>query len=184
MATIGAKQTIGGQNANPLEVDHALNVLRMVDPAQAKEVEGRYVPGMGLATIPVPEGVRAQLIERNTLNTNLQQLMQFQKKYGGTLEGIADIGIRQQGEALVKQVQDQYRRANQQGVFKPAEAAFVNSVIADSPSALFSKYTKLPGYKMALTINQGNLNQLKSAYGFRTPAPTQMGPQAPNPYKR
>lgn len=184
MATIGARQTINQPGANPLEVNHALNVLRMVDPAQAKEVEGRYVPGMGIATVPVPEAVRSQLIERNTLGSAINQLIAFQKKYGGTLEGIADPTIRHSGEALAKQVQDQYRRGNQQGVFKPAEAEFVNGVISDTPSSLFSKYTKLPGYKMAAQINQANLNQLKSGYGLKTPAPTVMGPPPASPFKK
>lgn len=176
MATLNARQTINNPGAPKLEVDHALNVLRMVDPSQAKEVEGRYVPGLGIATVPVPDNVRAQLIERNTLSNNITQLIAFQRKYGGTLEGMADPTVRHTGEALAKQVQDQYRRANQQGVFKPAEAEFVNSVVSDSPSSLFSKYTKLPGYRMAAQINQGNLNQLKSSYGLRSPAPIQAKP--------
>lgn len=184
MATIGARQTINQPNINPLEANHALNVLRMVDPAQAKEVESRYVPNMGIATIPVPENVRAQLTERKTLGDNIQQLIGFQKKYGGSLEGIADPNIRAQGEALAKQVQDQYRRANQQGVFKPAEAAFVNGVIADSPSSLFSRYTKAPAYRSAAMINQGNLNQLKASYGLRIPPPIQMGPPPASPFKK
>lgn len=171
MATIGAKQQINDPNSKDSDVNHALNVLRMVAPDQAKEVQARYVPSMGLATVPVPESVRGQLVGRSTLNNNIQQLIAFQQKYGGSLEGIADPRIRAQGEALVKQVQDQYRRGNDQGVFKPAEAAFVNGVLADNPSSLFSKFTKAPAYRMAAAINQGNLNQLKSAYGLRTPAP-------------
>lgn len=176
MATLGARQTINSPNSGQLEVNHALNVLRMVDPAQAKEVEARYVPGVGIATVPVPQEVRSQLVERNTLSDSINRLIAFQKKYGGTMEGIADPTVRNAGEALAKQVQDQYRRGNQQGVFKESEAKFVNGVIADSPSSLFSKYTKLPGYRMAAQINQGNLNQLKSAYGLKTPAPIESKP--------
>lgn len=176
MATLGARQTINSSNSGKMEVDHALNVLRMVDPTQAKEVEARYVPGMGIASVPVPQEVRSQLVERSTLSNSINNLIAFQKKYGGTLEGMADPTVRAAGEALAKQVQDQYRRGNQQGVFKESEAKFVNGVIADSPSSLFSKYTKLPGYRMAAQINQGNLNQLKAGYGLKTPAPIESKP--------
>lgn len=157
-----------GQNVDP---DHAmqehLQMMRMINPERAKEIESRYLPGSGIAAIPVPQETRNVITERKVLGDNIGKLMQFQQKYGGTLEGIADPNIRAYGEALVKQVQDQYRRANQQGVFKPAEAEFVNGVIADSPSSLFSKYTKLPAYKAAAMINQGNLQAAYNSIGLK-----------------
>lgn len=167
MSMLGQHGSIPGQSGGAGGTEQYLNMLRMTNPAMAKEIESRYVPGVGVASIPLSETTRSTLTERKVLGDNIRQLQEFQKKYGGTLDGIGSPTIRSQGEALARQVQDQYRRANQQGVFKPAEAAFVNGVIADSPSSLFSKYTKAPAYKAAADINQGNLDALYSSVGLK-----------------
>lgn len=158
----------GAPGNNPdAAIQQQLHAMRIANPAMAKEIEARYIPSVGMASIPVPEKVRATIQERKVLGESIDQLINFQKKYGGTLAGITDPQIKNQGEALAKQVQDQYRRANDQGVFKESEAAFVNGVIADSPSSLFSKYTKAPGYRTAAQINQQNLNAAYSAVGLK-----------------
>lgn len=158
-------KTPGGNGSNTM--DGYLSMMRIANPERAKEIESRYIPNVGIASIPLDQKTRATITERKTLQDNVQQLVQFQQKYGGTLEGIGDPTVRAEGEALAKQVQDQYRRANDQGVFKPAESAFVNGVIGDKPASLFSKYTKLPGYKAAAQINQGNLNQIYKSVGLQ-----------------
>lgn len=167
MAKVGAMSTLNHPNAGVGDINSALQTLRVVDPEKAKEAESRLIPNVGMSSVPLDQATRAKIVERNTLDNNINQLIAFQKKYGGTLEGITDPQVRAQGEALSRQVQDQYRRGNDQGVFKPAEAAFVNGVIADNPSSLFSKFTKLPGYKSASAINQGNLKELYGSVGMR-----------------
>lgn len=170
-------QMSGGAAGNDQDahIQQQLGVLRVLNPAAAKEIEGRYVPGEGLAAVPVPQEMRDKITERKTLSDTLGALQQFQKKYGGTLQGIADPTIRAQGEALAKQSQDQYRRANQQGVFKESEAKFVNGVLADNPASLFSKFSKAPGYKSALDVNTGNLNELRGSLGIKKSGSSSIG---------
>lgn len=171
MAQIGAEQTINGNgrpsNTTEGDVNSAISTLRMVSPDKAKEAETRLLPGIGTTRVPLDASTRSTIVERNTLDKNISDLISFQKQYGGTLEGIADPSIRKYGQALALQVQDAYRRGNQQGVFKPAEAAFVNGVIGDEPSSLFSKFSKAPGYRAAAQINKGNLNQIYSSVGLQ-----------------
>lgn len=172
--SMGAMMNAANNGAGPDQMAGYISALRIIDPERAKEMETRYVPGVGMAAIPLSQENRSTITERKLLGDNLTQLSQFQKKYGGTLEGIADPKVKAYGEALAKQVQDQYRRANAQGVFKPAEAAFVNGVVADSPSSLFSKYTKAPAYKAAQQINQANLNAAYQSVGLHPKAPAQI----------
>ena len=176
MYGLAAQQGIQQAGGGP--IDQYLATLRMLAPERAKEIESRYIPGVGLASVPVEQKTRGDIMERKLLGDNIAQLEQFTQQHAGTLAGAIDPRIRAEGEALSKQVQDQYRRANSQGVFKPAEAEFVNGVIADSPSAFFAKYTKLPAYRMAQHINQGNLSALYQSVGLRPPGNMQQ-PAAP-----
>jgi len=116
------------------------------------------------------------------LDQNIDQLTDFSKKYGGSLQGIADPKVRAQGEALARQVQDQYRRGNQQGVFKPAEAEFVNGIIADDPSSLFAKFTKQPAYQAAKQVNLGALNAEFSKVGLKPSSGNQQQTVQPKGY--
>lgn len=174
MAQIGAQQTLNTPGVSPGAAEKALNTLRMMDPAKAKEAQERYVPGVGVASVPVSEATRNTLVARKLLNDNLGKLIELSNKFGGSLQGITDPRIRSEAEALTRQVQDGYRRANEQGVFKESEAKFVNGVIGDSPTSLFAKFTKVPGYKNAREINQANLNALYNQVGLK-PTPAQQG---------
>jgi len=161
----------GSPGSDIQSTQNYINLLHMNgDPqsmAKAAEIQSRVVPNVGVAAVPVPNEIRDQITARQTFGKQIQRIEQFQHTYGGSLEGIADPAVRAQGEALAKQTQDLYRQANSQGVFKPAEAQFVNGVISGSPSSLFSRWTSLPGYKEAATLNQSELSNMYNQVGLR-----------------
>lgn len=140
-----------------------MNYLRVTDPKRASELEERYIPGIGFGSIKVPEKVRGEVAGRHELDSGLSRLIKFSKEHQGSV----DPKIMNEGKALASQVQDAYRRANGQGVFREAEADFVKGVIDDDPTKLFAKFRTIPKYKAAIEMNKNALNSTLSAYGFK-----------------
>ena len=173
--------TNGGPGGKMDPVPQQIQMYRMMGRKDlADDMQAKYVPEAPgqLAKVPVDAETRNTIMSRKLLDDNIAQLQAFSQKYGGSLQGIVDPRVKAQGEALARQVQDQYRRGNQQGVFKPAEAEFVNGVIADDPSSLFAKFTKLPAYQAAKAINRGALAAEFAKVGLVPPkAVTNQAPQ-------
>jgi len=148
----------GGDNGQ-----QTLNTLRMIDPKRAEEMEGRYIPGVGFGSVKIPDKVREEIAGRHELEVGIQKLQKFAQQHQGSL----DPATVNEGKALANQVQDAYRRANGQGVFREAEADFVKGVIAEDPTAFFAKYRTSPKYRSALEQNRAALNSKLQAYGFQ-----------------
>jgi hypothetical protein len=148
-----------GGKANP---EGVINYLRMTDPAKAKEMEARYVPNVGLASVPVPEKARDEISTRKALQDNVGKLRSWAQSHSGTLDP-AQISY---GKALANTVQDLYRRANGQGVFKESEAHFVKGIVAEDPTAFFNKVRVDPKYKALEDSNLSELNAALKAHGL------------------
>lgn len=146
-----------------------ISYLRVKNPAMAKEIEGRFVPNVGLATIPVPDKVREELSARQSLQDQVHQLRTWAQQHGGSLNP-EDIAY---GSALAKAAQDRYRAANGQGVFREAEANFVKGIAVDDPTAFLNKMRVDPKYKALEDSNLMALNGLKKSYGLPPTQPSQ-----------
>lgn len=158
MANMAKPAAVGGGDKTPQLID----MLRMTNPELAKNYESRYVPGVGLGHVPVPEKVREELVSRQNLDDMIADLSKFAKDNSGNL----DPSIMNQGSAKAKLVQDAYRSANGQGVFREAEKNFVESIVDQDPTKFFSSIRTLPKYKELEENNLSRLNGLKKGYGL------------------
>ncbi len=139
-----------------------ISYLRVYDPPKAKEMEARYVPGVGMASVPVSEKARDELATRQNLQSQVHKLRSWAREHSGSLSP-DEITY---GKALANTVQDGYRSANGQGVFKESEAEFVKGVVAEDPTAFFNNYRVDPKYKALEESNLARLNGLKGSYGL------------------
>lgn len=144
---------MGGQN---------LDTLRMLNPEMAKSIESRLIPNVGVASVPVPEKIREELVTRNSLDRALKDLSLFAENNSGSLNP----AVINEGRAKANLVQDLYRRANGQGVFREAEKEFVGSIIGEDPTKFFKNMRTQPRYKAAIEDNFKQLNGLKEGYGL------------------
>lgn len=144
----------GGDN-----MDQQLNMLRMTNPEMAKSLESRLVPGVGVAQIPVSEKLRSDMMNRQALDKSLKDLSLFASNHAGSL----DPAVINEGKAKASLVQDLYRRANDQGVFREAEKEFVGSIVGEDPTKFFKNFRTLPRYKAAIEDNLRQLNGMKSS---------------------
>jgi hypothetical protein len=128
----------------------------------ADALQKLHVPGVGQASIPPPDKVREEMIARQELQNKVGDLQQFAAQNSGSL----DPAVINQGSAKAALVQDAYRRANAQGVFREGEKNFVGSIVGSNPTQFFNAYRSGQGYKELGRDNLATLNSLKKGYGL------------------
>ncbi len=158
----------GGSPNSESKFQSKLNTLRMLAPDMGKDLEAKYLPGVGVAGVPIPEAVRTELIDRKNLSDKLAGLENFAAKHGGTNLGKLDPEVRNQGLALAADAQNAYRSANRQGVFKESESKFVNKVINEDPSAILAGWSATPGYRQTRHTNDATIDNMKRGYGVKS----------------
>lgn len=159
--------------------DQVLQYMRMFNPQAAKEMESRYVPGIGVGSVPLDDKTRGEIISRDDLQNQIQNLRTWAQQHSGSLSP----SDQAYGKALANQVQDAYRRANGQGVFREAEADFVKGIVEQDPTKFFNSFRVDPKYKALEDTNLASLNHTLSAYGFK-PRSHVNHFAAPSGYKR
>lgn len=160
-------------STDPNTIEHMLGYMRVVNPEMAKEMQTRYVPGMGLATTPVPQEVRSQLVGKQQFGAALEDLKKFAVQHSGSMSPSAIL----EGQTKAANVQNMYREAMNGGVFKKGEQEFIGSIIDSDPTKFFNKIRVLPKLVEAGRENQMSLNILKKGYGLPAAAPMQQEPQ-------
>lgn len=159
----------GGEQANSeAGFQNKMNTLRLLKPDYAKDLEAKYLPGVGVASVPIPETARTEMMDRVNLSKKLAALENFSKEHGGVSLDKLDPAIRNQGSALAADVQNAYRSANKQGVFKESENKFVNKIIHDDPTSLFSNWNAIPGYRQTRDSNNVSIDSMKKGYGVKS----------------
>lgn len=134
----------------------------MVAPDKAKEIEGRYIPSVGIASVPLSEEARKQIIGRSDLQEQVRKVRSWAQEHSGTMSP-EEISY---GRAMASQLQDAYRRANDQGVFKDSEAHFVKGIVEEDPTKFFNSWRVDPKYKALEDANGATLNHIKRSYGL------------------
>lgn len=168
-AQIG-QQASGGNN----NVESRLQVLRMLNPEAAKSLEERYVPSVGVATIPVSKEDRDKLQAGTNFMNSVNDLRQWAEKHQGSLNP----AIVNEGKTKAASLQQLYRNAGHLGVYKESEAPLLNQVIPSDPTAFLNKLRVDPQLKAVNEEAGRNLNSLHQFYGLpqKSMAP-QLSPQ-------
>lgn len=138
--------------------------MRVLNPDLGKDMENKYLPGVGASRVPVPDKLREEISTRKDLSDKLAQLEIFAKKHQGTT---MDRSIVNQGKAMAAQVQDAYRTAHQQGVFKESEKNFLESILHADPTAFLADIRTIPGYRQARKFNDETVKQYYKSYGIK-----------------
>jgi hypothetical protein len=154
---------LGNNGASP---EQKLEVMRVLAPERAKEMESRYVPGAGFATIPLTEKDRSELAGKIELANQTRDLMAWAKKHEGSL----DPAIIAEGDSRARQLMDNYRTAHQQGVYKESEKDFIGGILTENPTAFFGNLRVQPKLKAVYDTTVKSLNNLSNKVGLKLPA--------------
>lgn len=158
-----------GDPSNTRAAEQMIAYARMSNPEMAKEMSERLVPGVGMATIPVPAAAREQLIAKQQFGKALSDYRQWASQHSGSLSP-TDINT---GKTMAANVQNLYRAGINGGVFKQGEQNFINGIIDSDPTKFFNSIRVLPKLDESLRENENSLNILKKSHGLPVKQATQ-----------
>lgn len=165
MAQIAQRKTMMSAmqgNQDPTQMGQVIQAMRMVAPEMAKSMEERYVPGVGMAQIPLPKEARDTIVAKQTLNKMANEFGQWAKANSGSLNP-ATIN---EGKAKAAELQSLYRNAINGGVFKKGEQEFIDQIVDSDPTKFFNNIRVLPKLNEVIRNNNAQMSILKKAYGI------------------
>ncbi len=117
---------------------------------------------------------KADIIDRTTFLDQAKALRDWSNANTGSLNPKAWAT----GQALARQLQNTYRQATGSGTWKAGDAAFINSMIKDDPTAFLSKYRSIPSLDAVINSSSHDTNNFLNSKGLPI---YQIGTQAPGP---
>lgn len=164
------RQTLASLGSNPTQDNMAqtLGYLRAINPEAAKEVEARYVPGVGTASVPVPEAARTQIISTKNVNDLMNKSLAFAKQpIPNPVTSPEEYAkFKSQGDTLQQQLIGSVKQAQHDGVYKESEAEFLLKQIGDSPASMLRAFTTIPKLQQLQAIKQSEYKNLTDTYGL------------------
>lgn len=158
-----AMMGLANNGGDPRAVEQMIAYKRAAgDLEGAKEMESRYVPHVGMASIPVPEKVRGEMVMKQQFGNAVEDLTQWARKHSGSMSP----SVINEGKAKAANVQNLYRDAINGGVFKPGEQEFIGTIVDSDPTKFFNSVRVIPKLMEASKQNDNSLNILKSNYGL------------------
>lgn len=157
------------QPGNSGAIDHMLGYMRVVNPEMAKEMQSRYVPGVGLASISVPDAVRSEMTAKQNFQVALSRLADWTKQNSGSISP-SRIG---EGRAMAANVQNLYREAINGGVFKKGEQEFLSGIVDAHPDKFFNSIRVMPKLNEVMKENDQSMNVQRRSYGLPQAQPSQ-----------
>lgn len=146
-----------------------LPMLRALNPEAAKEIEARYVPGVGTADVPVPAEARNALLAKQQLHDAANDLLQWSQQHTGSL----DPRVVAEGKQKSQLLQSLYREGVLGTVYKAGEQPLLDKVVGEDPTSFFNKLSNIPKLKEIISSNERMMNTQKQQYGLpkSEPAP-------------
>lgn len=158
-----AMMGLAQNGSNPQSVEHMLSYMRVANPEMAKEMEGRYVPGVGLATIPIPNDVRQKITDHEDMAKTIKDLQQFVGTHSTILPGTPEYNVGQQ-KALV--LQSAVREGKLGTVYREGEQPLLDKFVNSNPAGALKMIKTVPQLKELLSSNERSNNVLKKQYGL------------------
>jgi hypothetical protein len=173
-----AMMNLANNGGNPNSVEQLMSYMRVVNPEMAKDMQERYVPGVGLASIPVPQDIRQEMVGKKDFDQQAKEYIKFAKQHQGSWnpESIA------RGAAMAGELQGAYRRASKGGVYKEGEQEFIEKLVPSDPTQYLASLRTLPKIEALVHNNNLQFRNMSKTYGLQEqPAGKEaqgVGPQA------
>lgn len=167
--------SLGAAQNDPAQMGQVIQAMRQVSPEMAKSMEERFVPGVGMAQIPIPTAARDNLIAKQALNQMANDFYKWSEAHSGAI----DPKIVNEGKTKAAELQSMYRNAINGGVFKKGEQEFIDQIIDSDPTKFFNNIRVLPKLKEVIRNNDAQLNVLKKGYGLPITHIQESAPVAP-----
>lgn len=168
---LSLRQTLNKLSAsnNPDAIGSALNQMQAMPGGaeMAKPYVERYVPGVGMATVPVPGAVRDQITSAQKLQSTAQDL----DKYASQHMGSVSPSVRAIAAQKAMAVQAMFREGQLGTVYREGEQPLLDRAVSGSPTSFLQFYSTHPKLKEMIAASQRQTDVLKSNYGLPTTKP-------------
>lgn len=153
-------------NAHPDAMGEMLGYMRAVNPEMAKTYEPLYVPGIGLAKVPVPQEVRDKLTGFQTLNDQAKDLLNFTQKNTTLVPGTAAYNV---GAQKALTLQSSIREGKLGTVYKAGEQPLLDKFVSSNPAGALKLWQTNPQLRELIRSNEAQMNVTKKSYGLPVP---------------
>jgi hypothetical protein len=169
-------QPNGGAQSGSAEQQYQdrMQNMRVLNPDLGKDMQDKYLPGVGVSRVPVPDALREKLAAQSDLSDKLAKLELFANQHQGT---VLDRAIVNQGKTLAADAQQAARVAGHQGVFKESDQKFLESMIDPDPTKFGAAIRTLPKYKQLRDSNNSTMKTYFKSYGVK-PFESNSGPES------
>lgn len=157
---------------SPGAINQMLGYMRVQNPEMAKEMEGRYVPGIGMASTPIPTEVRSKLTGFQNLNMQANDLYKFAQTHSTIIPDTPDYNV---GAQKALALQSAVREGQLGTVYKAGEQPLLDKFVASNPAGAFKMLNSEPQLKEIIASNGRQMDILKKSYGL--PVSQQSQPQ-------
>lgn len=159
--------TEGGEPSDTSKAEKFLGMARTYAPELAKDLEPRVIPGVGVATVPVPAETRQKLIEHQQIAKDASYLKEFVKKHGG-VQGYnpydpETIKAKQMALAL----QSHIRESKLGTVYKEGEQPLLDKFVNENPLTILGKVESIPALEEIIRSNAATDNITRKSVGMK-----------------
>lgn len=141
------------------------NMLEQTDPERAKIVREKIVPGVGVATIPVPQDTRNKMVSHQKFEHSLDDLQNFVNNNSTKLRNPLDPAYNQ-GLIKVRKLQSEIRENLLGTVYKEGEQPLLDAFINLNPAGIMKNFQTNPQIKELRHLNENDFNILKESVGI------------------
>jgi hypothetical protein len=154
---------------SPGAINQMIGLARVTNPEMAKDMESRYVPGVGMSpTTPIPSEVRQKLVGFQNLDKQANDLYNFTKTHSTIVPGTPDYNVGAQ-KALV--LQSAIREGQLGTVYKAGEQPLLDKFVNSNPAGAFKMIQTEPQLKELIQSNGRQMDVLKRSYGLPVAKP-------------
>lgn len=150
-------------NSNPNAIAQMIGYARVTNPEMAKEMESRYVPGVGMAQIPLPEKTRDELKAHADFDNAAKDLQQWTTTHNTLVPGTKDYNT---GLMKARNMQSLVREGQLHTVYREGEQPLLDQQMNSNPANLLKNFNTMPQLRELIRSNNSRLNTLKQSYGL------------------
>ena len=129
----------------------------------AKYEAERHIPGeQRSASTPIEAKDRDSFAQKQNLLQKTQELRAWAQQHSGSL----DPATRAEGDTKARLLQDAYRQANGEGVFRKGESDFISGIVDSEPTKFLNSFRVDPKFKALEGSINTDLQTLRNKYGL------------------
>lgn len=129
----------------------------------AKELEAKHVPGIGDASVPVPQDIRDKLINSQKLEGGIKDLQHFINNNTTIVPGTPSYNV---GAQKAKVLQSMVREGFLGTVYREGEQPLLDAFVNSNPAGAMKLMKTQPQLNELLSSSTRNTNILKQQYGL------------------